>query len=161
MDHSHAESQSHGWLDKLAVSMAVICAVHCLLTPLLIVLLPIIATTFFVHQDFHLWMMFLVLPTTLIAVFMGCRKHRDRWVAVMSVLGLSVLLTALVLERRTPAAHTAAGAEVPHCEQCARDLSEEPIPLSAGAWLNTLGGVFLASAHVRNFRLCRKSRCSH
>ena len=41
------------------------------------------------------------------------------------------------------------------------DLSAEPIPMQAGVWLNAIGGVFLASAHIRNFRLCRKSSCCH
>ena len=68
---------TRGWLDKLAISMAAVCAVHCLLTPVIIVLLPIVATSFFVHQDFHLWMLFLVIPTTSLAIGMGCRKHKD------------------------------------------------------------------------------------
>ena len=79
--------QSHGWLDKLAISMSVICAVHCLVTPLIVTLLPIISTTFWVHENFHLWMVFLVVPTTTAAVFMGCRKHKDKPVAALSALG--------------------------------------------------------------------------
>ena len=74
----------HGWLDHLAIGMAAVCAIHCLLTPILIIALPIIATSFFVHQDFHLWMIFLVLPTTIFAVFMGCRNHKDRAVLALA-----------------------------------------------------------------------------
>ncbi len=154
----------HSWLDHLAIGMAAVCAVHCLLTPLLVIALPIIATSFFVHENFHLWMILLVLPTTSFAVFMGCRKHKDRWVAILSVLGLSVLIGALVQERIIHAAHVAGGEAVVHAESCltcARDVSEEPIPLHAGAWFNTFGGLLLAGAHVRNFRLCRKSHCAH
>lgn len=163
MEHAHTETRSHGWLDKLAISMAAVCAVHCLLTPVLIVLLPIVATSFFVHQDFHLWMLFLVIPTTSLAIFMGCRRHKDRWVAALSAIGLSILIAALVHERyeraaQAPAAESSCGTA---CPDCARDLSQEPLPLHAAAWVNTLGGLFLAGGHVRNFRLCRKGKCEH
>jgi hypothetical protein len=47
--------------------MVVICGIHCLVTPLLLVALPILATTFWVDQNFHLWMLLLVLPTTSLA----------------------------------------------------------------------------------------------
>lgn len=124
--------------------MAAVCAVHCLLTPILVIALPIIATSVFVHEDFHLWMILLVLPTTSFAVFMGCRKHKDRWVAILSVIGLSVLVVSLVYERMHHAAHIGV-VEPTHAE----------------AWFNTLGGLLLASAHVRNYRLCRKSHCEH
>ena len=154
-------SRRHGWLDHLAVGMAAVCAIHCLLTPILIMALPIIATSFFVHQDFHLWMIFLVLPTTIFAVFMGCRNHKDRVVLALSAIGLSVLLFALIQERVCYSSEEDFAVSSTDCETCARDISAEPIPMRAGVWLNAIGGVFLASAHVRNFRLCRKSSCCH
>ena len=151
----------HGWLDHLAIGMAAVCAVHCLLTPILIMAIPIIATSFFVHQDFHLWMIFLVLPTTVFAIFMGCRNHKDRMVLALSAIGLSILLFALIQERVYYASEGDVAVSSADCETCARDLSAEPIPMQAGVWLNAIGCVFLASAHIRNFRLCRKSCCCH
>ena len=148
----------HGWLDRIAIGMAAVCAIHCLLAPILIMALPIIATSFFVHQDFHLWMIFFVLPTTVLAIFMGCRDHKDRAVLALSAIGLSVLLFALIQERMYYASEIGTQAD---CEICARDLSTEPIPMQAGVWLNAIGGLFLASAHIRNFRLCRKNSCDH
>ncbi len=159
MKEASAQCNSHGWVDKLAISMAAICAVHCLLTPVLVVMLPIIATSFFVHQDFHLWMLYLVIPTTSFAIYMGCRKHKDKWVATLSALGVSVLLCALIVERQNAATHaTEDGA---HCPHCVRDMNEEAVPMQTAAWINTLGGLFLASGHVRNYRLCRRAKCSH
>lgn len=153
--------RKHGWLDHLAIGMAAVCAFHCLLTPILVIALPIIATSFFVHEDFHLWMILLVLPTTGFSIFMGCRRHKDRWVALLSAIGLSILIGALVQERWQHGGHSEHVDHAAHCASCARDVIEEPVPLHAAAWINTLGGLFLASAHVRNFRLCRQSRCDH
>jgi len=59
---------NHGWLDTLAVGMSLLCAVHCLLTPVLLVFLPILGGTFWVSNNFHLWMLLLVLPATLSGV---------------------------------------------------------------------------------------------
>ena len=154
-------SRRHGWLDHVAIGMAVVCAIHCLLAPILILVLPIIATTFIVHQDFHLWMIFFVLPTTGLAIFMGCRNHKDRVVVALSAVGLSVLLFALINERMYYASKVDASVSPADCEICARDITAELIPMHAGAWLNAIGCVFLASAHIRNFRLCRKSRSCH
>ena len=153
--------RGYGWLDHLAIGMAAVCAIHCLLTPILITALPIIATSFIVHQDFHLWMIFLVLPTTIFAVFMGCRNHKDRVVLALSAIGLSVLLLALIQERTGYSSNEDFAVSSIDCDTCARDISAELVPMRAGAWLNAIGGVFLASAHVRNFRLCRKSNCCH
>jgi hypothetical protein len=159
MTQTAAQCNSHGWADKLAISMAGVCAVHCLLTPVLVVMLPILATSFFVHQDFHLWMLYLVIPTTSFAIFMGCRKHKDKWVAALSAIGLSVLIFALVYERQQRSnADLLAEA---HCEHCVRDVSETVLPMNFAAWINTLGGLFLAGGHIRNYRLCRRAACSH
>ena len=151
----------HGCLDHLAIGMAALCAMHCLLLPILIVALPIIATSFFVHQDFHLWMIFLVLPTTAFAVFMGCRSHKDRKVVALSAIGLSVLLFALIQERMYYASEVDDAVYSADCEICVRDLNAELMPMQAGVWLNAIGGLFLVSAHIRNFRLCRNSSSGH
>ena len=154
-------SRRHGWLDHLAIGMAAACAIHCLLAPILIMALPIIATTFIVHQDFHLWMIFLVLPTTSFAIFMGCRNHKDRAVVALSAIGLSVLIFALINERMHHASMTGSSHSSEVCEVCAPNINGESIPMRAGVWLNAIGCLFLASAHIRNFRLCRKSSCCH
>ena len=140
--------EQEGWLDKLAISMALLCAVHCLIVPVLIVSVPLISTTFFVHEDFHLWMLIAVFPTTLASILMGCKKHRDKWVLAFCFIGLGFLLGAFFSEQQG----------VAHCASCAG--TDVGSGLSHIAWINTLGGVFLILAHSRNFYLCRKLSCS-
>jgi uncharacterized membrane protein len=86
-------------LYRLAISMAIICGIHCLVTPILPVALPIIATTFWVDENFHLWMLLLVIPTTSFAVWSGCRRHKDKFVVTAAALGLCILLKALISGR--------------------------------------------------------------
>ena len=145
--HKH----SHRWLDSLAIGMAMICAVHCLVTPLLVAVLPIIATTFWVSSNFHLWMLLFVLPTTGTAVFLGCRKHKDKIVLGLGLGGLALLTGTTIYEMMT---HVE-----PHCEHCA--TAQADIALTPTVSFNVLAGLLLASAHIRNFLLCRSSKCDH
>lgn len=155
--NSMSKCRSAGWLDSLAIGMSMVCAVHCLLTPILIIFLPILSTTIWVHEDFHLWMILFVVPTTSAAIFMGCRKHKDRAVFILGMIGLVCLVSTAIFET---VAHSAAvlqgGASCPTCAGCS---SASGLPYSTIG--NVLGGLFLASAHVRNFLLCRAADCSH
>lgn len=138
-------------LDQLAIGMAVICGIHCLMMPIILALLPLVAASLFAHEHFHLWMLLLVLPTTSISIFMGCRKHKDKWTATLSLIGLGIMIAVTVFEYVT---HTTCAS----CAGCSRDATAGVPPI---AWINTMGGLFLASAHVRNFKLCRKDHCCH
>ncbi|MEM1212609.1 MAG: MerC domain-containing protein [Planctomycetota bacterium] len=93
-----------GWLDSLAIGASVVCAVHCLVTPVVLVALPVIATTVWVDANFHLWMLGLVLPTSTAAVFLGCRKHQDKAVVGLCLAGLAVLTAMALYESSAHAA---------------------------------------------------------
>ncbi len=186
----HTHFLSSRILDQVAISMAVICAIHCLVTPILLVALPILATTVWVDANFHLWMILLVIPTTTLAVWSGCRRHRDRWVLGLAAVGLGLLSIALASERMAQAAFqsesaTSAGLSAgpdaqaatqlgasacASCSSCLPSAQEGEVAAStqtraAGIpWhlmLNLAGGLFLASGHARNFLLCRKDSCQH
>lgn len=140
----------HGWLDFLAVSMSIVCAIHCLLTPVMIVLFPILATTIWVQHNFHLWMLLFVLPTTSIAVFLGCRKHNDKIILLLSIIGISLL--AIIALYETLSHYTLLFGH--HHHNCSHHGMKHSI-------INVIGGISLACAHIRNYWLCRSSRCSH
>jgi len=140
-------SRSYGWIDSIAIGMSVLCAVHCLLTPVLAVFLPIIATSFWVSDNFHLWMILFVVPSTGVAIFMGCRKHKDKIVLALSLLGISVLIVVAIYESISHSVHEG-------CTSCSSGLS--PVVV-----VNVLAGILLASAHVRNYILCRHQSCDH
>lgn len=160
--NSSSRCRSHGWLDTVAIGISVTCAVHCLLTPVLIIALPVLATTAWVQQDFHLWMMLLVLPTSGTAVLLGCRRHKDKAVLLLSILGLGLLAFVAVGEAvsyssqsMTDSAHCA------HCSTTDCDGTESGPPITGSMILNLFGAVLLSSAHVRNFLLCRRASCTH
>jgi hypothetical protein len=123
-------------LDELAVFLSGTCMIHCLVLPLLVTLFPIVQGSLLEEQYFHLIMLVLILPTSLIALTSGCVRHKDRVTIALGATGLTVLtLTAL--------------------------LGHELFGFSGERIVTTVGGFVLASAHIRNFLLCRRDDCTH
>jgi len=139
------------FFDKFAIFLSATCAIHCLLTPILIIFLPIVGSSFFAHADFHLWMLYLVIPTTAIAIFFGCRKHKDKLVITLSALGLLIVTASTIYQYSL---QTDSGACI-ICTSGGHSLTN-PIVL-----VNILAGAFLISAHIRNYKLCRAENCKH
>jgi MerC mercury resistance protein len=122
-------------LDQVAIAMSGVCAVHCLLGPLLTVLAPAVLASLGVSDEvFHVLLLALVLPTSAGALALGCRRHRDGGVVALGALGLGALGLAVIL------GHDALG-----------EPSERGFTLA--------GAVVVAAAHARNFQLCRRDRC--
>ena len=123
-----------GWLDKSSVGLSTVCAVHCLLMPVAVVMLPSLAALPFADERFHVLLVFLVLPLSTLALTMGCRKHRSRRVMAVGVVGLVLLVGAAL---------------------GGHDLLGELIEKSA----TVIGAVLVALSHVMNFRECRAVDC--
>ena len=122
-------------LDGLAISASLLCILHCLLMPFLLILVPIISSTFVADEEFHFVLVVLVLPLSIIALFLGCMRHKDHIVIILGALGLcSLVLIALF----------------------GHDLLDE-----IGEKVATvISGSILAAGHVRNFKLCRDKDCN-
>jgi hypothetical protein len=119
-------------LDKLGVGLSVACLIHCLLTPVLVVFLPI-AGGFFAGEHFHALLLAIILPTSLIALLLGCQRHGRLHVLLLG--GAGILLMAIAV-----ASHTIIG----------------------DGWervLTGLGGAVLATGHILNYRHCRNTGC--
>ena len=150
-------SQPSGWLDSFAIGMSVICAIHCMVTPVLVAVLPVVASTFWVHKDFHLWMLLLVVPMAGISLFLGCRKHKSKGVMVLGIIGLIFLISVAANESLNHSSLVQQGdIYCLHCTQCETKGLFDPTTLA-----NILGAIFLTGAHTRNFLLCRKAKRCH
>lgn len=120
--------------DKTAIGISALCAIHCLFVPLAVLALPSLSGSFFVDEHFHQFLIYLVLPVSIIAMTLGCRKHSQYRVWALGGAGLVLLVAA---------------AFVMH------DLVGE-----LGEQLMTVAGTFLiAGAHWQNYRLCREKSC--
>ena len=121
--------------DKAAIGLSLLCAVHCLVTPIAIVMFPALAVTFLEGESFHYSLLFLVLPTSLFSLSLGCRKHGQRDILLTGFFGLFLLSLILLVGDET--------------------LGE------LGEKLSTVSGaVVVASAHFRNFKACQEKKCN-
>ncbi len=129
MDNSSANQSDV--LDKAAVALSGLCLLHCLLMPVIIAVLPFFAQLS--ERHLHAEMLIVVLPISLIALSIGFRRHGDRRVVGLGIVGLLVLIVGATL------AHDLYG-------------------VVADRTLTITGSVILALAHYRNSRLSRSCR---
>ena len=132
MDHLHEKAETR--LDRMAVAMSVVCIVHCLLTPVLVTLFPIIAGTVLADHQFHAFLLIFIVPTSGIALYLGCRRHRSGLVFSLGISGMLILSIVAL-------------------------LGPEGLTVTGEKIATGFGGVILASAHILNFRRCRNMRC--
>lgn len=117
--------------DKIAISLSLLCTVHCLATPILVALLPSLAIINVDRETFHLWMVIAVVPISLYALTLGCKKHKESSVLLTGLLGLACLIGAVLFG-----------------ESHLGEVGEKVCTV--------IGSVFIALSHFQNFTLCRK-----
>ena len=117
-------------LDQAAIALSGVCMLHCLALPLLLAATPLFGGLGSEH--FHLQMLIVVLPVSLIAFALGFRKHRDVRVIAWGFLGIALLAT---------------GGTVVHSSY----------GILADTLFTTSGALILATAHFLNNR--RKRHC--
>ena len=120
--------------DKAAVILSLACAMHCLLLPVALVMLPALAILPLADESFHQLLLLGVIPVSLLAMVMGCRRHRSGLVASAGLMGLGLLLFAALF---------------------GHDLLGE-----AGEKLFTLlGSASLVFGHIQNYKRCQSNDC--
>ncbi len=119
--------------DKLSIGLSMLCVIHCLLLPFVLVLLPSWIAVQLANEAFHAWMVFAVLPTSIYALTLGCKKHKHYRLIALGLSGLVLLLLAVVLG-----------------EHILGHFGEKMMTLA--------GATLLAIGHIWNFRLCHQHR---
>ena len=118
------------YLDKLAISLSALCIIHCLAVPVLITLLPVISSLGLADEKFHFWMTMMVIPTSIYALSLGCKKHKSTLFLIAGLIGITFLLLSVFLN------HELIG-----------EIGEK--------LLTVIGAIFIALAHYKNIALCR------
>lgn len=119
------------FIDKIAISLSSLCMAHCLIFPLLASLLPSFLALGLHTETFHLLMVVSVIPTSIYALSLGCKKHAQASVFFIGLTGLCCLILAFAL-----------GSSV------LTEAGEKALTLT--------GALIIAIAHVKNFKLCQQ-----
>ncbi len=171
------------WLDRIGISASLLCAVHCLAAPFLLLLLPA-AGSVWAHPLVHWVLAVLVLPLALWVIYGGYRRHRKTWTLVAAGVGSACIVAGLILPMvsRTPlvtaqipsfgfasstlpAGDGSGGAAAGHaacsdacCPTVAQDASTGSYTLNMppGGLVTMIGSIFLVFAHLTNLIACRK-----
>ena len=123
-------------IDRASIGLSVICVLHCFATPILLAFAPSLLALPVADEKFHAVLIFLILPASLVALTLGCRRHGDMSVVYWGCGGLVVLLGTLVL------GHDLLG-----------DAGEKI--------MTVFGSGLVVIGHTLNFRACRASTCQH
>jgi carbon starvation protein CstA len=123
--------------DNFAIILSILCAIHCLLLPLLLVALPSIGALQLQNEAFHFWMLATVIPISIYALTIGCKKHQRYRLLSWGISGLILMLMAVFF---------------------GHDIAGE----SGEKTLTLLGAILVVVAHWGNFRRCQQhTSCSH
>ena len=120
--------------DKTAISLSIICALHCLALPSLLVMLPSLTALNLADEVVHLWMLAAVIPISIYALTMGCRKHKRLGIVALGLVGITTSIAAALL------GHDVLGE------------TGEKIIVTTGAFI-------IAISHWQNHQLCRRLDC--
>ena len=123
-------------LDRASIGLSVIFVLHCFATPILLAFAPSLLALPVADEKFHAVLIFMILPASLVALTLGCRRHGDMSVVYWGCGGLVVLLGTLVL------GHDLLG-----------DAGEKV--------MTVFGSGLVVVGHTLNFRACRASTCQH
>ncbi len=116
-------------IEALAIGAAVACLAHCLLVPLLLVTMPVMAVILPIPENFHVVALILAIPATAGALYAGYCRHRLALPLLAGGVGLGLLSVAALAWHATPL-------EVP---------------------VTVVGSLFIAAAHVANWRYRRSA----
>lgn len=121
--------------DTIGITVSGTCMIHCLMAPVTVIILPLLGLTIVDEHILHEILLYLILPSALIAITMGCRKHKDYSVAALAIIGISLLVYTVVLH----------------------DIYNAQLTTV----MTFIGSTLLVVSHVRNYMLCRKADCQH
>lgn len=118
-------------LDRLGISASVLCVLHCIATPFLVMSIPLFGH--WVNSIwFHIVMAVLIFPIAAVALFNGYKIHKRPLILILGGIGLGFIGAGLLANNH---AH--------------HDHSQTFI-------LTAIGGTFLVTAHLMNLKSCQK-----
>lgn len=119
--------------DKFSIGLSMLCAIHCLALPVLLVLIPSLSSLPLQNEAFHIWMIVAVIPTSIYALTVGCKKHQRYRLLLWGASGLIFMILAI-------------------------SLGHEIIGGSGEKILTLLGATLVVIAHLENFRRCQQHK---
>lgn len=129
-------------MKKVGLWASVICAIHCTLLPLLLVIIPTAGVSLFINETFEYVLLGISLIFNITNVCFGYRQHKSNKAIATLAIGLFIFVVGKLLHHHN------------------HDQKEFYLD-----WFNffmILGGLFMALSSYLNDRLCKNcNTCGH
>ena len=129
-------------LDRFAIILSGVCAIHCILLPVAVSVIPLLAVTIqhgqqLHHFWFHQFILIFIVPVSVLALITGFRAHRQWFPVGVSLIGLMILTTIALFAGTL--------------------ISLRIIPHQAEMLITLSGGIIHAIGHILNLLATRKT----
>lgn len=94
-----ADGRDAHWLDRLGIAVSAFCLVQCLALPLALVFAPLASVGLFSHELFHLVLLAVIVPVSLLAYGLGFLRHRNARMWLPAGIGFALLIVSAILEQ--------------------------------------------------------------
>ena len=121
--------------DGLAISLSLLCLLHCFFTPAFIILAPSILSFSFNNEFFHYVILLFAIPISVYALYVGFKQHNNFSNFKYGLFGLLVLFLALIIG-----------------EKIIGEYGEKGLTL--------FGSVIVTIAHFKNIKICKDLDCN-
>lgn len=97
-DHSELEKNDklHKKVDRIGIIASVLCAIHCALTPVLLIALPTFGKAW-AHPATHWGMAIIVIPVVVFMMKKGIQQHGKKWILGVGSFGIICIIIGSIL----------------------------------------------------------------
>jgi hypothetical protein len=120
--------------DKFAMTLSMVCLVHCLFAPSLIVLTYSFMATSVESELIHKLILLITVPVSIFALSLGYKNHKTINFIALGVIGLLTLVLAVV-------------------------MGEGILGENGELSLTMLGSALVVLSHYKNYQICKKTNC--
>ena len=121
--------------DKIAASISLICALHCLFVPSFFIAVSSTSALTIDNETIHYMLLLITIPVSIYALQLGLKNHKKKGVFVLGIAGLVLFVLAVLFG-----------------EAYAGETGEQVITVIAS--------LIVIYAHYQNYQICRKLECS-
>ena len=133
---------SRDYLDRIAISLSSLCAIHCVALPVVAMLMPLLSSTIehgsALHEYwFHRFILIFILPISIFALISGYRCHKQVIPIFIASIGLAVLLFTAIFADTL--------------------INDHSLPHSAETLFTIVAGIIHAIGHIMNMFATRST----
>ena len=120
--------------DKVAATLSILCALHCLFMPAFLIVSTGIFALSMDNEIIHYAILFVAIPISLFALYRGYKNHKIKNLFFIGITGILILFAAIMLP------------DSAYQEQLEKALT-------------VLGSILVVYAHYKNYKACKKMEC--